>query len=164
MRASRFHNASNAGHQGQCGSNTHAPAPARQPGLCAVAAAALNCAACRKTTSQKVLNWSDKWFSCTFWNRVVKLSIHEHFAPPTDAVARTLRSHPRAFAAPHEPNVRGIVLGNETRNGGGEKRQTRHMHFLVCDISAPRQSGEQSEEKRLTRTAASDADLPLLAS
>lgn len=100
-----------------------------------------------KTTSPKVLNWLDKCFSWTFWNRIVKLSIHEHFARPTGAVARTLRTHPCAFTALHELNVREIVFGGIKCETATSRTQMQQTHFLVCCISAPRPSGEQSEAR-----------------
>lgn len=88
-------------------------------------------------TSPKVLNWSDKCFSCTFWNRVVKLSIHEHFRPPpTGAVARTLRAYPCAFTAPHEKHARNRLFwggreSNEKRRRRERRCGTRTSWFVV---------------------------------
>lgn len=102
-------------------------------------------------TSPKVLNCSDKCFSCTFWIRVVKLSIHEHFRPPpTGAVARTLRASPCALTAPREKRARNGLFWRESGikcETATARTRMRHTHFLVCGISAPPPSGEQSEAR-----------------
>lgn len=49
-----------------------------------------------------------------------------NISPPAGAVARKLRTHPRAFTAPHGLNVRDIVLGNQMRKGDGENADAAH--------------------------------------
>lgn len=81
---------------------------------------AIRCSACEghltalpagtNATSPKVLNWSDKCFSCTFWNRVVK-TFHPRTFPPApdrcgcaDAAGLSVR-----VLRLHTKNVREIV-------------------------------------------------------
>lgn len=76
-----------------------------------------------------------------------------------------------AEAADSSARVYGSTPAERARNRFGKsncerataRTRIQHMHFLICDISAPPPSGEQSEA-RGSCTAASNADLPLLAS
>lgn len=160
LEGRRFHNASNEGRQGQCGSNT--PRRARKTirwSLCG-GSSSIKLRCLRKKRLPKVLNCSDKCFPCTFWNRVVKLSIHERLAPLRRGCADAADSS--AFTAPHELNVRDIVLGNQMRNGDSENADRAHA-LPGLWFSAPPPSGAQSGARGAC-TAASDAHLPPLAS
>lgn len=135
---------------------THRDAHAKQSaGLYVAAAAALNCAACGKKRLLKVLNCSDKCFPCTFWNRVVKLSIHERLAPLRRGCADAADSSARVYGSTRAERARHRFGKSNAKRRRRERRQsTRTSWFVVFSTTAKWSAvrGEGRMHGRLGRT------------
>lgn len=151
----RFHNASNEGRQGQCGSNT--PRRARKTirwSLCG-GSSGIKLRCLRKKRLPKVLNCSDKCFPCTFWNRVVKLSIHERLAPLRRGCADAADSSARVYGSTRAERARHRFGKSNAKRRRRERRQsTRTSWFVVFSTTAKWSAvrGEGRMHGRLGRT------------